>query len=278
MDDDYNQQQEPNDGQEDEEIFEKRVRFNLDDDEEVCHEDYDYNYETDERTQTGDAGVADDQHVSERVKDKIREKHLKGETLKIIESLLEGKCDEDYLLKCACLLCKSDMDDLNTERSLASFCGYPLCNQQITPNTNLKQKFKIDVRNKRLYRMEERGLFCSSLCFTTCAFLKEQMPDQPLWLRYTDHEGYDGLYARGSSIKLYSSSAKSSRVPPPFDKKKDPSEIRKETISFPYIKEEHLKQLQEGITGLRIEERVVPNCDELNHSIQTKLDLTNHEK
>ena len=99
--------------------------------------------------------------AEERERRSIRETHLRRETFKIIESLLEGRMDPEYLIRCASLLSQSDFDNVHEERSLASLCGYPLCENRLDQLDGKKRKqlFKIDPRNKQIYKMEEFRLF-----------------------------------------------------------------------------------------------------------------------
>ena len=89
--------------------------------------------------------------AQERERRSIRETHLRRETFKIIESLLEGRMDQEYLIRCASLLSQSDFDNVHEERSLASLCGYPLCENRLDQLDGKKRKqlFKIDSRNKQ---------------------------------------------------------------------------------------------------------------------------------
>ena len=86
------------------------------------------------------------------------------------------------------------------------------------------------------------------------------MSSEPLWMRYTDVGGYDELYRKGfETLKLYQPSRRleiganheesRSVMEAPSQKvvrlsSKVSSEVSmKESVSFPYIKQEHLEQL-----------------------------------
>lgn len=208
----------------------------------------------------------------EAKKELDKRKWLRSETMKIIESLLDGRKDEFSLRRSLSLLSKQEYDDVTVERSIGKICGHPLCDFEVTEDFNLKQKFKIDVRNKAILNMEERSRFCSLNCLKASLFLKEQLADESLWMRYNDHLGFDDLYAKGEHISFYPT------IKGDQDKKRDVlgkdvmsdnissaskkierKEISsKESVSFPYIKPEHLEQLKLSSNKLVIKERETP--------------------
>lgn len=193
----------------------------------------------------------------------LRNEHLKRETVRLIDSLLEGKSDADSLRKCVSLLSKNDYNDLNTERSLAHICGYPLCDNKLSPGvTNSRQLFKIDLKERKVFRMEERALFCSVTCLESSNFLRKQLSDQALWIRFNDKDGYEGLYRQGAGIKFKHEvpdgavGAEDEVSPVGSSVKKSLS--TRDTVSLPYIKQEQLLDLQKSMDSLKIKEREDP--------------------
>ena len=67
----------------------------------------------------------------------------------------------------------------------AGLCGYPLCDNP-RPEFRHKGKYHISLRDKKVYDLEERRLFCSNICFTASNFYKSQLETSPLWLRDTE--------------------------------------------------------------------------------------------
>lgn len=191
----------------------------------------------------------------------IKQKHLQKQTVKVIESLLEAKVDQDYLRKSLALLCKSEMDDVVTERHLIRICGYPLCDKMLTEAFDPKRKFKIDLKNRTLLNYEERIKYCSVLCMSSTQFLTSQMADEPLWMRYKDSTGYDGLYDKSSSIKFYherNENGKSepiSAVTKAMERLKVRQVNRSDFVTLPYIKDEHMEELKKSLFTLEIKER-----------------------
>lgn len=191
----------------------------------------------------------------------IKQKHLQKQSVKVIESLLEAVIDQAYLRKSLALLCKSEMDDLVTERHLISICGYPLCAKTLTEPFNRKQKFKIDFKNRVLHNYEDRIKYCSNLCMKSTEFLTSQMPDEPLWMRYKDSTGYDGLYEKSDHIKFYHERNETEKQEPlsavtrAMERLKVRQVNRSDFVTLPYIKDEHMEELKKSLFTLEIRER-----------------------
>lgn len=191
----------------------------------------------------------------------IKQKHFQKQTVKVMESLLEPKVDQDYLRKSLALLCQSEMDDLVTERQLISVYGYPLCDKTLTEAFNPKRKFKIDFKNRTLHNYEDRIKYCSLLCMKSTEFLTSQMSDEPLWMRFKDSTGYDGLYAKSWSIKFYHErndiepSEPVSAVTKAMQRLMVRQVNRSDFVTLPYIKDEHMEELKKSLFTLEIKER-----------------------
>lgn len=193
----------------------------------------------------------------------LRNEHLKRETVRLIDSLLEGKSDADSLRKYVSLLSKNDYNDLNTERSLAHICGYPLCDNKLSPRvTNSRQLFKIDLKERKVFRMEERALFCSVTCLESSNFLRQQLSDEALWIRFNDKDGYEGLYRQGANIKFKhqvpDDAVTEDEISPVGSSVVKKSLSTRDTVSLPYIRQEQLLDLQHSMNSLTIKEREDP--------------------
>lgn len=194
-----------------------------------------------------------------------RKKWLQSETMKIIESMLDGRIEETSLRRSLSLLSKQEFNDITIERSLGRICGHPLCDIPLTLPFNLKQKFKIDVKKKVIFKMEDRSRFCSVSCLEAANFLEQQLAEESLWIRYQEHLGFDYLYAKGINIQftppkkttdcnsILTESDVQGSISEESPSKREVS--LKEKISFPYIKEEHLQQLTEATQKLVIHEK-----------------------
>ncbi|KAI1280538.1 putative RNA polymerase II subunit B1 CTD phosphatase RPAP2 [Halotydeus destructor] len=129
-----------------------------------------------------------------------RQKELRSDVVKLLELLMEGAIGEQLLLEKSLFLSKSCYDDLATERSLTQLCGYPICGKAL-PKHIPKQQYKIDIRSNKVYDITERKQFCSNLCFKASSFFKEQLEEQPLWLR--DDATKASMTRKLTSLKLY---------------------------------------------------------------------------
>lgn len=132
-----------------------------------------------------------------------KQKKLKSLVVNVIESLLVNCVTEAELLQKANLLSKSCFDDLTTERSLIHICGYPLCSNSLPDDKRRsRQRYHIDLNNHKVYDITERKRFCSDLCYKASTFLKEQMPDEPLWFRSLQEEDNDD-HDQATVVKEY---------------------------------------------------------------------------
>lgn len=103
-------------------------------------------------------------------------------TLKFVESMLEPNLTIDDLKVGEEFLCKADYDCIVHERSILKLCGYPPCSNALT--REWKQQFHISWRNKQIYDVEVRKLYCSVKCMNNSIdYNNEHMPDQPIWMR-----------------------------------------------------------------------------------------------
>lgn len=90
-------------------------------------------------------------------------------------SLLELEAGEEFL-------CKRDYDSIVQERYILKLCGYPLCSNPLT--REWKQKFHVSLKDKRIYNIEIRKLYCSVRCMDTSqAYRDSKLPEQPIWMR-----------------------------------------------------------------------------------------------
>lgn len=130
-----------------------------------------------------------------------KQKKLKSFVATVVEELLERDITEAQLIEKANLLSKSCYGDTVTERSIIKICGYPICPNELPP-INPKQKYHIDMKNRKIFDVTERKCFCSNLCYKASEFLKEQLADEPLWFR-NDHVQDNGQPKVNKQFVLY---------------------------------------------------------------------------
>ncbi|KAJ4842332.1 hypothetical protein Tsubulata_034922 [Turnera subulata] len=80
-------------------------------------------------------------------------------------SLLDGIKTEDQLFAAGSLLSRSDYLDVVTERSIAAFCGYPLCPNSLPADRDRKsRRYRISLKEHKVYDLQEASMYCSSAC------------------------------------------------------------------------------------------------------------------
>jgi len=111
----------------------------------------------------------------------LKKKEYENEALKIVNRLIEEGVEEQWLIDSGKSLNESYWDDAVTERSITNMCGYPLCDDKIT--VKHKGKYKVSLKDNKVYDMEERNKFCTNFCFKASFFFRDQLDSSPLWLR-----------------------------------------------------------------------------------------------
>ncbi|KAL3620690.1 hypothetical protein CASFOL_035602 [Castilleja foliolosa] len=89
---------------------------------------------------------------------------VKDAVHKLQLSLLEGIKHERQLFAAGSLISRSDYEDVVTERVIAESCGYPLCNKPLPAERPRKGRYRISLREHKVYDLEETYMFCSSSC------------------------------------------------------------------------------------------------------------------
>lgn len=89
---------------------------------------------------------------------------VKDAVLKLQLSLLEGIRSEDQLFAAGSLISRSDYEDVVTERSITNVCGYPLCRNGLPSDRPRKGRYRISLKEHKVYDQHETYMFCSSTC------------------------------------------------------------------------------------------------------------------
>ncbi|GFP80381.1 putative RNA polymerase ii subunit b1 ctd phosphatase rpap2 homolog [Phtheirospermum japonicum] len=89
---------------------------------------------------------------------------VKDAVHKLQLSLLEGIKHERQLFPAGSLLSRSDYQDVVTERTIAQTCGYPLCTNPLPAERPRKGRYRISLREHKVYDLEETYMYCSSGC------------------------------------------------------------------------------------------------------------------
>lgn len=105
--------------------------------------------------------------------------------LAFVESMMEPEISIEELRSGEELLCQQDYECIVQERYLQKICGYPLCSNEITKEW--KQRYHVSLRDKRIYDVEVRKLYCSVKCMdTSIKYRDDNLPEQPIWMRLDD--------------------------------------------------------------------------------------------
>ncbi|KAJ3052257.1 RNA polymerase II associated protein 2, partial [Rhizophlyctis rosea] len=96
------------------------------------------------------------------------------------QRLFDGAVDSEVLAEAALYLRPQDYDEVVIERAAEKLCGYPLC-QQATKER--KGKYKISVKEGKVYDITELYNYCSSQCMAASKFLNAQLLPDPAYMR-----------------------------------------------------------------------------------------------
>ncbi|PNY04850.1 hypothetical protein L195_g001281 [Trifolium pratense] len=89
---------------------------------------------------------------------------VKDAVLKLQLALLDGIESEDKLFAAGSLISRSDYEDVVTERSITNVCGYPLCHNALPADRPRKGRYRISLKEHKVYDLHETYMFCSSGC------------------------------------------------------------------------------------------------------------------
>ncbi|XP_071937098.1 putative RNA polymerase II subunit B1 CTD phosphatase RPAP2 homolog isoform X1 [Coffea arabica] len=79
-------------------------------------------------------------------------------------SLLEGIQDENKLFAAGSVMSQSDYQDVVTERSITNLCGYPLCGNSLPLERPRKGRYRISLKEHKVYDLHETYMYCSTNC------------------------------------------------------------------------------------------------------------------
>ncbi|PKA54703.1 Putative RNA polymerase II subunit B1 CTD phosphatase RPAP2 like [Apostasia shenzhenica] len=74
-------------------------------------------------------------------------------------------CSTAQLIAAGDLISRPDFEDVIVERTIAGFCGYPLCPNLLPADRSRHGRFRISLREHRVYDLEETYKYCSEECF-----------------------------------------------------------------------------------------------------------------
>ncbi|XP_042009221.1 putative RNA polymerase II subunit B1 CTD phosphatase RPAP2 homolog [Salvia splendens] len=102
--------------------------------------------------------------ISVEEKLKVWEDRNKDAVHKLQLFLLDGIKDENHLLAAGSLISRGDYNDVVTERTIAEMCGYPLCTNPLPSDRPHKGRYRISLKEHKVYDLQETYMYCSSTC------------------------------------------------------------------------------------------------------------------
>ncbi|KAJ8759618.1 hypothetical protein K2173_009265 [Erythroxylum novogranatense] len=79
-------------------------------------------------------------------------------------SLLEGIQHEDQLFAAGSVMSRGDYEDVVVERSISNLCGYPLCRNSLPSDRPQKGRYRISLKEHKVYDLHETYMYCSTGC------------------------------------------------------------------------------------------------------------------
>uniref|UniRef100_A0A803PVX3 RNA polymerase II subunit B1 CTD phosphatase RPAP2 homolog n=1 Tax=Cannabis sativa TaxID=3483 RepID=A0A803PVX3_CANSA len=89
---------------------------------------------------------------------------VKDAVYRIQLSLLQGVANENQLSTAGSVISRSDYNDVVTERALANLCGNPLCSKPLPSDRPRKSRYRISLKEHKVYDLQETYMYCSSDC------------------------------------------------------------------------------------------------------------------
>ncbi|KAG6512864.1 putative RNA polymerase II subunit B1 CTD phosphatase RPAP2 homolog [Zingiber officinale] len=88
-----------------------------------------------------------------------------GVVHQIQKALLDGAaCSEGHLFEAAALISRSDYEDVVVELSIEGICGYPLCRKPLPSDRQTKGRYRISMREHKVFDLQETYKYCSEAC------------------------------------------------------------------------------------------------------------------
>ncbi|CAN1170659.1 Putative RNA polymerase II subunit B1 CTD phosphatase RPAP2 homolog [Linum perenne] len=78
--------------------------------------------------------------------------------------LYAGIQNEDQIIAAGSLMSRGDYEDVVAERSYISHCGYPLCKSELPSERPRKGRYRISLKEHKVYDLHETYMYCSSSC------------------------------------------------------------------------------------------------------------------
>ncbi|XP_031404135.1 putative RNA polymerase II subunit B1 CTD phosphatase RPAP2 homolog isoform X2 [Punica granatum] len=89
---------------------------------------------------------------------------VKDAVYRLQNILLDGITAEAQLFAAGSIMSRGDYEDVVTERSITNLCGYPLCPNPLPSDRPQKGRYRISLKEHKVYDLHETYMYCSSGC------------------------------------------------------------------------------------------------------------------
>ncbi|KAL8171783.1 hypothetical protein V2J09_023587 [Rumex salicifolius] len=101
---------------------------------------------------------------------------VKDAVHKLQLALLEGIKDQNLLYAAGSLMSKGDYQDVVTERTIVNMCGYPLCGSSLPSERPWKGRYRIALKEHKVYDLQETYMYCSTNCIVNSSTYSASLP------------------------------------------------------------------------------------------------------
>eukprot|EP00249_Psilotum_nudum_P018918 c27020_g1_i1 orf=85-2037(+) len=101
---------------------------------------------------------------------------LKKAVFSVQLALLDGISNPAQIEAAREILTQSEYADVVTERTIVMLCGYPLCDQPLPQEFPRKGRYRISLREHKVYDIQETRWFCSSDCLIASRTFGASLP------------------------------------------------------------------------------------------------------
>lgn len=103
---------------------------------------------------------------------------VKDAVYRLQNFLLEGVSNEAQLFAAGSIMSRGDYEDVVTERSIANLCGYPLCSNSLPSDRPRKGRYRISLKEHKVYDLHETYMYCSSGCVVSSRSLAGSLQEE----------------------------------------------------------------------------------------------------
>ncbi|KAK4778482.1 hypothetical protein SAY86_006010 [Trapa natans] len=103
---------------------------------------------------------------------------VKDAVYRLQNYLLEGVSNESQLFAAGSIMSRGDYEDVVTERTIVNLCGYPLCSNSLPSDRPRKGRYRISLKEHKVYDLREAYMYCSSGCLVNSRIFAEVLQEE----------------------------------------------------------------------------------------------------